>query len=183
MIMQNDNEMAAGGIITLIFCFLLAGTLFMLIGFGIDRLTLLSSRVFVGLAASQMRFDVFAIQLIIFRVEPFILLIGIGINYWINQVRVVSGMVELGTLLMGAGEMIILTLVLMMFTLFGGFAIDFIVQFVNTWQFTVIEDMFFVIQYLNVVFYGIMMLLTIAVVVQFVVLCVQTIDYTGTTQY
>jgi len=183
MIMQNDNEMAAGGIITLIFCFLLAGVLFVLIGFGIDRLTLLASKMFVDVAASQMRFDVFAVQLMIFRVEPFILLFGIGINYWINQIRVVSGVVELGTLLMGAGEMIILTLVLMMFNLFGGFGLDFVIQFVNNWQFVVLEDMTFVIQYLGVIFYGFMFLLTIAVVAQFIVLCVQTVDYTGTYQY
>ena len=183
MIMQNDSESAAGGIITLLFCFILAGVLFVLMGFGIDRLTLLASKMFVNVAASQMRYDVFAIQLMIFRAEPFIMLLGIGINYWINQTRVVSGIVELGTLLMGAGEMIILTLVLMMFNLFGGYAIDFVVQFVNSWAFVVQEDMMFVIQYLGVVFYGFMFLLTLAVVVQFIVLCVQTIDYTGTYQY
>lgn len=181
--MRTDNSEAAGGIITLMFCFLLAGILFVLIGFGIDRLTLMASKMFVGMAASQMRYDVFAIQLMIFRLEPFILLLGIGINYWVNQIRVVSGIVELGTLLMGAGEMIVLTLVLMMFNLFGGYAIDFIIQFVNGWHFVVQEDMTFVIQYLGIVYYGMMMLLTIAVVVQFVVLCVQTVDYTGTYQY
>ena len=180
---NEDSESAAGGIITLIFCFILAGVLFVLIGFGIDRLTVLASKLFLNVAASQMRFDVFAIQLMIFRVEPFILLFGIGINYWINQTRVVSGVVELGTLLMGAGEMIILTLVLMMFNLFGGMALDFVIQFVNTWQFVVSGDMTLVIQYLGVIFYGFMFLLTIAVVVQFVVLCVQTVDYTGTYQY
>lgn len=181
--MEHDNSEAAGGIITLIFCFFLAGILFVLIGFGIDRLTLLASRMFVDVAASQMRFDVFALQLVLFRVEPFILLIGVGINYWINQIRIQSGVVELGTLLMGAGEMIILTLVLMMFNLFGGYAIDFVIQFVNGWQFVVQEDMTFVIQYLGVIYYGFMMLLTIAVVAQFVVLCFQTVDYTGTYQY
>jgi len=183
MIMQTDNESAAGGIITLLFCFVLAGALFVLMGFGIDRLTLLTSKMFVDVSAAQMRYDVFAIQLMIFRSEPFIMLLGIGINYWINQTRVVSGIVELGTLLMGAGEMIILTLVLMMFNLFGGFAIDTVVSLVNGWQFVVIEDSMYVIQYLGVIFYGFMFLLTIAVVVQFIVLCVQTIDYTGTYQY
>lgn len=79
--------------------------------------------------------------------------------------------------------MIILTLVLMMFNLFGGMALDTVIQFVNMWQFNVLEDMTFVIQYLGVIFYGFMFLLTIAVVVQFVVLCVQTVDYTGTYQY
>jgi hypothetical protein len=180
---KEDSESGAGGIITLIFCFILAGVLFVVIGFGIDRLTVLAARLFLNTAASQMRFDVFAIQLMIFRVEPFILLFGIGINYWINQIRVVSGVVELGTLLMGAGEMIILTIVLMMFNLFGGMALDFVIQFVNTWQFSVAGDMTLVIQYLGVIFYGFMFLLTIAVVVQFIVLCVQTVDYTGTYQY
>jgi hypothetical protein len=181
IMMKNDD--AAGGIITLVFCFLLAGVLFVIMGFGVDRFTLLANKAFVGLAASQLRFDVFAIQLAIFRLEPFVLLIGIGINYWINQIRVISGNVELGTLLLGAAEMIVLTIVLMMFNLFGGQAIDVVVAFVNNWNFNVLEDMFYVIQYLPNVFYAFMFLLTIAVVAQFIVLCVQTVDYAGTTQY
>jgi hypothetical protein len=180
---KEDSESAAGGITTLFFAFLLAGVLFVLIGFGIDRMILLASRMFVGAAASQMRFDIFSMQLMIFRVEPFIMLLGIGINYWINQIRQMSGSVMLGTLLMGAGEMIILTIVLMMFTLFGGMAIDFVIQFVNGWNFVVLEDMFFLIQYLGTIYYAIMFLLTIAVVAQFVILCFQTIDYAGTYQY
>jgi len=179
--MKNDT--AAGGLITLVFCFLLAGVLFITIGFGIDRLTLLTNKMFVGAAASQMRFDIFILQLAIFRLEPFILLIGVGINYWVNQIRQISGQVMLGTLLMGAGEMIVLTIVLMMFTLFGGMGIDFVVNFVNNWNFQTMEDMFFLTQYLGIIFYSFMLLLTIAVVVQFIVLCVQTVDYAGTYQY
>lgn len=179
--MRNDD--AAGGIITLIFAFLLAGVLFVIISFSIDRFTLLANRVFLGAAANQLRFDIFAIQLAIFRAEPFILLMGIGINYWVNQIRMVSGAVELGTILLGAGEMIVLTVVLMMFNLFGGSAIDFVQQFINGWNFMVLEDMYFVIQYLGTVFYAFMFLLTVAVVAQFIVLCVQTVDYAGTYQY
>jgi hypothetical protein len=181
--MKYDSESAAGGLITLIFTFLLAGVLFIVIGFGIDRLTLLVNKMYVDVAAAQMRFDVFAFQLMIFRIEPFILLLGVGINYWINQIRQQSGSVMLGTLLMGAGEMIILTIVMMMFTLFGGGAIDFVVDFVNEWQFPVIQDMNFLIQYLGTVYYAFMFLLTIAIVAQFIVLCFQTIDYAGTYQY
>jgi len=181
--MKYDSESAAGGLITLIFTFLLAGVLFIVIGFGIDRMTLLTTKMYADVAAAQMRFDVFSFQIMIFRLEPIILLIGVGINYWINQIRQQSGSVMLGTLLMGAGEMIILTIVLMMFTLFGGGAIDFVVNFVNTWQFPVIQDMNFVIQYLGVVYYAFMFMLTVAVVAQFIVLCFQTIDYAGTYQY
>lgn len=181
--MKYSNDAAAGGLITLIFTFFLAGILFVVIGFGIDRLTLLVSKMFMDVAAAQMRFDVFGFQIMVFRLEPFILLLGVGINYWINQIRQASGSVMLGTLLMGAGEMIVLTIVLMMFNLFGGGAIDFVVQFVNNWQFQVIQDMNFLIQYLGIVFYAFMFLLTIAVVAQFIVLCFQTIDYAGTTQY
>jgi uncharacterized membrane protein YidH (DUF202 family) len=179
--MKNDD--AAGGITTLFFAFLLAGTLFMVIGFGIDRMTLLSSRMFADAAATQMRFDIFQFQIAVMRVEPFILLIGIGINYWINQIRQMSGAVMLGTILMCAGEMIILTLVLMMFTLFGGMGIDTIVQFVNQWAFTPAEDMYFLIQYLGTIFYAFCFLLTIAVVAQFIILCFQTVDYAGTYNY
>jgi hypothetical protein len=181
--MEYDTESGAGGITTLFFAFLLAGTLFMVIGFAIDRLTLLTSRMFVDAASSQMRFDIFLIQIAVMRVEPVILLIGIGINYWINQIRQMGGAVMLGTILMGAGEMIILTLVLMMFTLFGGMAIDTVINFVNGWQFVPIQDMYFLIQYLGTIFYAFCFLLTIAVVAQFIVLCFQTIDYAGTTNY
>jgi|WetSurMetagenome_2_1015567.scaffolds.fasta_scaffold01641_8 hypothetical protein len=181
--MKYDSEAAAGGLISLIFTFLLAGVLFVVMGFGVDRMTLLVSKMYTDIAAAQMRFDVFSYQLMIFRLEPIILLLGVGINYWVNQIRNQSGSVMLGTLLMGAGEMIILTIVLMMFTLFGGGAMDFVVNFVNTWQFPVIQDMNFVIQYLGVVYYAFMFLLTVAVVAQFIVLCFQTIDYAGTYSY
>jgi hypothetical protein len=70
-----------------------------------------------------------------------------------------------------------------MFTLFGGGSIDFVVNFVNEWQFPVIQDMNFLIQYLGTVYYAFMFLLTIAIVAQFIVLCFQTIDYAGTYQY
>jgi len=177
-----DNEVAAGGIIALFFCFLLAGILFVITSFGVDRMSLMVHTM-SAVNASQMRFDVFEIQKQIFRFEPLIMLLGIGINYFVNQIRVISGSVEIGTLLRGAGEMIVLTIFLMMINLFGGQAVDFVVSFVNNWQFEVVSDMFLVIQYVGVVFYGIIMLLTIAVVVQFVILCVQTVDYANTYTY
>ena len=62
--MKNDDGTA--GIITFIFLFLLAGILFVVLGFGIDRITLIANRALVDVAATQMRFDILTIQLIIF---------------------------------------------------------------------------------------------------------------------
>jgi hypothetical protein len=55
--MKYDNEVAAAGLFTLILVFLLSSVMFVVIGFGIDRFTLMASSMFTGTAASQLRFD------------------------------------------------------------------------------------------------------------------------------
>jgi hypothetical protein len=179
--MKHSNDDAAAGIFTLIVVFLLASLMFILIGFGIDKFTLMAERMFTDTPASQMRFDVVNLQLLVFRLEPIILLICIGINYLVAEMRQNTGMADVSTMVRGAAEMIIMTLVLVAFTLFGGSAVDSVVQWVN--NFPVISpdlELFGAVQYIAPVFYGIMFLALLGVVVQFVMLCVQTVDYSQT---
>jgi len=179
-----DDSGSAGGIVILIGMFLLAGILFISVGFAIDRLTLIASKMFVDTASSQMRFDTVNLQLMVFRAEPFILLIFAGINYWVTEIRQFSGTIPVGTMLMNCGEMIILSLVLVAFTLFGGYGIDLAVQFANGWAVAGVDlDLTGVVQYGGPLFYGFMFILTIGVVIQFCISCVQLTDYSRSTSY
>lgn len=174
--MNNDD--AAAGVFTFVLIFFLAAILFIAVGFGIDRFTVVAAKMFVGSAAAQMRFDVVNLQLLAFRIEPFILLLGLGINYWVSEMRQFSGMADVGTMIVAAVEMITMTLVLTAFTLFGGFGLDTLVNVVN--NFTIINpdlDMFAAVQYISPVFYGAMLIILIGVIVQFLMTCVQTVDY------
>jgi hypothetical protein len=179
--MKYSNDEAAAGIFTLVVVFLLASLMFILIGFGIDRFTLMAERMFTNAPASQMRFDVVNLMLLVFRLEPIILLICVGINYLVAEMRQNTGMADVSTMIIGAAEMIIMTLVLIAFALFGGSAVDSVVQFVN--NFTVVSpdlEQFGAVQYIAPVFYGVMFLALLGVMVQFVMLCVQTVDYSQT---
>jgi len=176
--MKHYNDDAAAGIFTLIAVFLLASVLFIVIGYGIDRFTLMSSAMFSGTAASQMRFDTVNIMVAAFRVEPFILLMAIGANYWIGEMRQQTGMADVGTMIMAAVEMITMTLILIAFTLFGGYGLDSVVRFAN--NFTVVNpdlSMFSAVQYLAPLFYGVMFLILVGVIIQFIMTCVKTVDY------
>lgn len=176
--MKYSNDEAAAGIFTLIVVFLLASLMFILIGFGIDRFTLMSERMFTGSPVSQMRFDVVNLMLLVFRLEPIILLILIGINYLVAEMRQNTGMADVSTMIVGAAEMIIMTLVLIAFTLFGGSAVDAVVQFVNNYTVASPDlELYGAIQYIAPVFYGVMFLALLGVLVQFVMLCVQTVDF------
>lgn len=178
--MKNyDNEMAAAGIFTFVLVFFLAAILFVLIGFGIDRVTLIAARMFDGTPASQLRFDVVNLQLLAFRIEPFLLLIGLGFNYWVGEMRQYSGMADVSTMIFASAEMITITFVVIVLTLFGGFGIDTVVNFVN--HMIVINpdlDLFLAVQYIAPVFYGIMLLVIVGVIAQFFMTCVQVVDYT-----
>ena len=179
-----DDNASAGGIITLITVFLVAGFMFVAIGFGIDRITMIIAQLYATSPASQMRFDTVEFMIATFRVEPIILLIGAGINYFTNSIREYSGAVSLSTVLGGAVEMIVLSILLIAFTLFGGGAIDQVVYFVSNWQVGSNPiDLFSAIQYTGVVFYGFMLLVMAALVIQYLILCVQTVDYSTVQSY
>jgi hypothetical protein len=176
--MKYSNDDAAAGIFTLILVFLVASLMFVLMGYGIDRFTLLSSTMFSGTAASQMRFDTVGLMLTTFRAEPFILLIAIGYNYWVSEMRQFSGMADVGTMIVAAVEMVTMTLVIIAFTLFGGYAMDTMVNFINNFAVANPDlSLFEAVQYIAPAFYGIMYLIIIAIIVQFVMTCVQTVDY------
>lgn len=178
--MKFDNETAAAGIFILVVTFFLAALLFILIGFGIDRITLMSARMFDGTAAAQLRFDVVNLQLMAFRVEPFILFIGLGFNHWVGEMRQYTGMADVGTMFYAAAEMIIITLTIIVLTLYGGFGIDTVVNFVNHWVIANPDlDMFLAVQYIDPVFYGITVLAIVGVIAQFLMTCVQTVDYSS----
>ena len=176
--MKHDNDEAAVGIFTLVLVFLLASVLFIVIGYGIDRFTLLSSAMFTGTAATQMRFDTVGIMIAAFRVEPFILLIGIGMNYWLAEMRQQTGMADVGTMIMAAVEMITMTLILIAFTLFGGYGIDMVVNFANNYAVATPDlSLFMAVQYISPMFYGIMFLILVGVIVQFIMTCYKSVDY------
>lgn len=181
---MDHEEASAGGIVTLIAVFLVAGVLFVAIGFGIDRITLITNALYGTSPSSQIRFDTVEFMIATFRIEPIILLIGVGINYINNSIREYSGAISLSTLLMGAAEMITLTILLIAFTLFGGGAIDQIISYMTTWQVggNPIE-LFSAVQYSGVLFYGFMLLINIALIIQFLILCVQTVDYSNVRTY
>jgi uncharacterized membrane protein YidH (DUF202 family) len=181
MKMQRDsNEDAAAGIFTFVLVFLVAGIMFIAIGFGIDRFTAISTIMFAsGTGYSQMRFQTVGVELLAFRVEPFVLLLGLGLNYWVSEMRQFSGMADVGVMIVGAVEMITMTLILTAFTLFGGYGIDTVVNTVNKLVLVQNPDLslFAAVQYIEPCFYGIMFLILIGVIVQFIMLCVQTVDY------
>lgn len=175
---STNSEDAAAGVFTYVLLFFMAALLFIVIGFGIDRFTLIASTMFYNLPASQMRFDVVNLMLLVFRAEPVILFVCIGINYWVCELRQFSGMVDVGTMILAVVEMITLTLVVVAFTLFGGYGLDTLVNFVN--NFTVLNpdlSLFAAVQYIAPVFYGTMFLILLGVVIQFVMTCVQTVDF------
>lgn len=175
----NDDASVAG-VFTLISVFLLSGILFVLIGYGVDKVIFANTSIFgSGIAFSQMRFDTVNLQVMIFRAEPVILLVGLGINYWINALRQFTGAISLGVLLTGAIEMIFETLILIALTMYGGLGLDMVMQTINAWEVTGASELYAAVQYTGPIFYGIMFLLSIAAVVLFFILCIQTVDYTN----
>lgn len=179
-----DNEEASvGGIFTFIAVFLIAGFLFIANGYAVDQIILTNINMFgTGTGFSQMRFDVVQLQILAFRAEPIILLLGLGINYWVNSLRRFSGDISLGVVMAGAIEMIFSTLIIMALTLFGGMGLDAVIGYVNTANFpgaSGVLGMFSAVQYVAPAFYGIMALLTVGTIILFFVLCVQTTDYTN----
>lgn len=177
----SNDEASVGGIFTLIAVFLIAGFLFVAIGYAIDQIIMTNINVFgSGTSFSQMRFDVVQLQILAFRAEPIIMLLGLGVNYWINSLRKFSGDISLGVVMAGAIEMIFSTLIIMALTLFGGMGLDAVMNYVNSANFPGADGvigMFNAVQFVAPAFYGIMMLLTVGTIILFFVLCVQTTDY------
>ena len=176
--MRTNNEEAAGATFSLIAVFVLSGLLFVLIGFGIDKVIATQLSMAANMPASQMRYDIAQVMIMALRVEPFIVLIGAGLASWIISLRSASGDVPLSELLLGASEMIILTFVMIALELFGGMGIEKVIAAVNSIQvpgFNV--ALFSAIQYGAPIFYGVCFLGLCFAIVQFLLVCVQVVDY------
>jgi TRAP-type C4-dicarboxylate transport system permease small subunit len=178
--MKNDE--ATGGIITLMFVFILSAVLFLAISYGIDRLTVLAAGTLTQ-SASQMRYDSLNIQLILFRLEPLILLVGAGLNYWITEARQMSGITDLSGMLVSAIEMIMGTFVLMLLCFFGGGALDMVVGTLEGWNFAPIADTYTIVQFLTPVYYSFMTLIIVSLIALFLMKCVQTVDFASTPEF
>jgi hypothetical protein len=87
--------------------------------------------------------------------------------------------VDLGGMLGGAAEMLLLTLGMIALTMFGGAAIESVVSVANNLPFVVTGDfgLYSAVIYVGVVFYGICVLGLMGAIIQYMMLCVQTVDY------
>ena len=177
--MRNDE--AAGGILALTFVFLLSAIMFIIMGYGVDRLTMLAQNVMTT-NVNQMRYDMLNAQLILFRLEPLILLVAAGINYWVTESRQMSGITDLSGMLMSAVEMVLGTFTLMLLSFFGGGALDMIQGIMEGWAFTPIGDSYMVIQFLGSAFYSLVTLMIVSIIALFVIRSVQIVDYAITPQ-
>jgi hypothetical protein len=176
--MKSIDDNAAAGIFTFVLLFLVCSVVYLAIGFGTDKITAIGAKMFIDTAASQMRFSITNWELQVFRAEPLIMFLSIGINYWVSELRQFSGMADTSTMIVASVEMITLTLVIIVFTLYGGYGLDTLVNIIN--HNTVVSPdlaLFGAVQYISPLFYIVMFLILIGVVVQFVMTCVRTIDF------
>lgn len=179
MNLRRDTEEAAGATLTLVSVFLLSCILFILIGYGIDKVVQMSLVMQSSLPSTQMRYDVIQIMIMVFRFEPFVILIGAGINVWVASIRTTSGEVDLAAMLTAASEMLLLTLGVTALTMFGGMAIEGVIFVMNglplssTFQ----PGLYSAVIYIAPVFYGLCVLGLMGAVIQFIIQCVQTVDY------
>ena len=150
MMARYDNEEAAASLFTFVLLFFLCAILFIMVGFGVDKITAISSSMFTGIGDSQLRYETANVMLLAFRVEPIIMLFGLMINNWVSTLRVNTGMADTGTMIIAGAEMITMTLIMVVFTLFGGYALDNLVNFIN--KFTVANPdlgMYAAVQYIT----------------------------------
>lgn len=175
---RYDNSDAAGAVITLVSVFLLSAILFLIIGYGVDRVVWINNAL-QGMPSSQLRYDTLSVMLMTFRFEPMVVLVGAGLNTWIASVRTFSGEVDLSGMLQGVAEMIILTLAVIALTMFGGIGIEFVINMVNTSPVLSGGDLMLyqAVQYVAPTFYGICFIGLLGAVIQFILQCVQVIDY------
>jgi len=178
MKVKHHNEEAAASLFTFVLLFFLCAILFIMVGFGVDKITMISANMFTGIGDSQLRYETANVMILAFRVEPIIMLLGLMINNWVSTLRVNTGMAETGTMIIAGAEMITMSLIMIVFTLFGGYALDNLVNFIN--KFTVITpdlSLYSAVQYITPCFYGIMFLIMMGIIVQFIMTCVRTVDY------
>ena len=177
MKVKHHNEEAAASLFTFVLLFFLCAILFIMVGFGVDKITMISANMFTGIGDSQLRYETANVMILAFRVEPIIMLLGLMINNWVSTLRVNTGMADTGTMIIAGAEMITMSLIMIVFTLFGGYALDNLVNFIN--KFTVITpdlSLYSAVQYITPCFYGIMFLILMGIIIQFIMTCVRTVD-------
>jgi hypothetical protein len=175
----TNNESAASGVFAMVAAFLFFGIMAIALGAGYDRIVQITIGT-AGGAVSQMRMDTLNTILLIMQFEPFVFFIGAGISTWVNANRSSSGDVPVGKLIFAGGETMVLTLLIMAFTSFGGMAIEAITD--GTMAFSSVNPdiaLFGAVQYVLPLFYGIMVIATIGLVIQYLIVCVQDVEYTG----
>jgi hypothetical protein len=179
MLSRSDTELAAGATITLVSVFLLSCILYIIIGYGIDRIILSSIQMASTMPSTQQRFDTIRVMLTVFQFEPVIMLLGVGINTWVSSTRSESGEVDLSSMLVGASEMIILTLVIIALAMYGGAAIESVINVMNHFVAIGTPDvgLFSAVIYNAGLFYGLCVLALMGVIIQYIILCVRVVDY------
>ena len=175
----HSNDEAAGAVLTLVSVFLLSGILFVLIGYGIDKVILTSFNLATTMPSSQVRYDVVQLMLKVFQFEPILILLGVAINAWVSSIRTQSGDVNLSAMMVGAAELIIITLVVIGLVMFGGMAIESVITAMN--HFVIgggggQPGLFSAVQYSGMIFYGVCFLGLVGACIQYLILCVQTVD-------
>jgi len=181
---MDNEDGSAGGIFTLVSIFLLAGFLFVVNGFVLDQLTLMAnSGMFATTAASQLRYDVFNLIIMVFRFQPIIVLIALGINQLMSSNMQFSETTPLSSLAFGVIELEFITTIIMAVAMFAGYGLDTVVSTVSTTGIGASATMgtsgFTLIQLIPNVFYGTMLIIIIGATIQFVLECVQVSDHSN----
>lgn len=181
---MDNEEASAGGIFALVSIFLLAGFIFVVNGFVLDQLTgVANSGMFENVAASQLRYDVFNLMVMVFRFQPIMVLLALGLNQLMSSNMQFSEMTPLSKLAFGVIELEFITVIMMAVAMYGGYGLDTIVSSVSALGLGATGTMgttgYTLIQYIPNVFYGVMILIIIGATIQFVLECVQVSDHTN----
>jgi len=177
--MKHSNDNGAAAIFGFVLIFLLSGLIFLCVGYGVDKLTMVAASQYTGIE-SNLKVTTFNYMLLVFRAMPIITLITIGISYWVACLRTENSVSEIGTMIVASVEMISLSFVLMAFELYGGLAIDSMAQFASTFPVTNPDlSLYQAAQYIGPVFYGLIFIIMISLVVNFVMTAVRVVDFSN----
>ena len=179
--MRDNEDATAGGLLTLVAVFLLAGFLFIAGGWPIDRISDLGISSFSALPANQLRFEVFNLMVTTWRTMPIIILIGGGFNYIIHSMRQFSGPSSIGDMIYSASEMILGSVVIMALEMFGGGALETVTSAAS--GLPAETGSFVIIQYLPGAFYGFCLIAMIGLIINYLIVCASVIDYSTSQAY
>lgn len=171
-----SNDSGAGNLFTFVAVFLLSAILFLTMGYALDMIV--GTGITMGeMPSSQFRNIVIHNQILVWQFLPFIVLFGGGLNFIIAQNREYSASIPLGTMLIAVADLIISEIVIILFTIHGGTALETVVSTVAGIQWAD-TSMFGSVQHVLPVFYGIMFILTVAMAVLYMLTCIRVVDST-----